>query len=1000
MAYGKKPASYYERKMNKILSGLYPFDDSAKEFLDVLRSAVGEASRKLVKGFSAQPRDQMYLEDIYDTGHYYVESAIWLTWENNVLAEQKRLGMEDNDIPPEMTLPIWQGLCSKAAFGSITDPLRYYAMMQDPAFVAKVRAEQAYVYRNMMWMLVVFYILLWRLETLIHGTPVLGITYALFMFMVLDMSKIYGLISMVYWLEYMDVHPVISSWMPRDPYVLAKRLAAWQLKLIPLSLARALPFAALSGSGGQLCIYLAQLFNRAQSLKPLAGHGSPIHNPWTGDAHRMLQLLADPQQTPDNAIVLNSQTGTGKSALGTDALQRLLEVDVNADTRMWVFVPTRILLKDPLPAFLQRGQDSDPEHQKTYQVLRRGVAIRSNARILFMTYGHGRNRLLAGEFRRGIDTAFVDEMHMLSAEQRLVCQELRGERIIFSSATHVPPPGFTAPVFRSSQQKKWKAYQRVFPATTNVASMFQRARNDTQPIMGMRHSPKELSERTLILCATFRELEEVKESLLTLRKSTFGSGIGVSLPPVVEISSKIKPGSTEWSARQKAFESGTYVALGTKQAATGMDIKPFPPWLLIDGGEDIYSHEGQIVKLPTTPRDHEQRLGRVTRNSSDRDGLVYCREQAASRGWDTIEYPAVSYLNEKLISDAYKLPLLLPVQTPALEDWPYFRIMPYDKSITEALVFCTLATASGVSASNLESFYMTHWYNGIRLSDDYEWMDSLLKKQGRRTIFSPPSWMVLEASIAAKPILWNTTGIMGSISHQDGLQQADFLFPVAGNYLGFQESRASPVRRVLDYEAKGNTIDTIAAERLNHAHDLIQRQAKEIRQLRAGQQPRDPTPSNQLRLAQTRQALYASLEKHLAGKQTSFSKALQPLIREHELREREPAGVYTGPDLSDPNDTTLGWGYCSIDGTPAIIGESGPAAGITGPLSCGHHAHAPGDHLINPNFTVVRRGSNWTSVYPLSHLGDSDSFKLFSLYITDEVLTPLMNDPRRRAKPK
>nr|QED42905.1 putative polyprotein [Monilinia hypovirus D] len=987
MAYGKKPASFYEKKMHKIFSGLYPIDDAAKELLDTLRSVIGEASRKLIKGFTAQARDQMYLEDIYDSGHYYVESAIWLTYEEKIMSQE---GYDPEDGVPEMSLSVWQGLCSKAAFGSITDPLRYFSLMQDNDFSDKIRAEPAATYRNMMWILVLSYVLLWYAETRLYGIPVLGFLYALFMFSVIDMSKIYGLISMLYWLVNMDVHPTISSWMPRDPYVLAKRLSSWNLKFVPLWFARYLPFAHAGVLLTDGLVIFSKFYNRLQSSKPLAGHGSPIDNPWTRDAHRMVEMLLNDKITPDNAIVLSSETGTGKSSLGVDALTRTIKHEIAPTSRTWVFVPTRILLKDPLPGFLQRGQDSDHnESLRTYQVLRKGVQIRSNAEILFMTYGHGRNRLMSGEFQNGIDTAFVDEMHILSAEQRLVVNQLKGQRLIFSSATHVPPPGFVAPIFRSTQTKRWKAIQRIFPATTNVASMFQRARNDTEPIAGMKDAPSQLSDRTLILCSTFRELDEVAESLTTLRKSMFGGGIGVSLPPVVEISSRVKPGTEAWTQRQDAFVKGRYIALGTKQAATGMDIKPFPPRLLIDGGEDIYSHQGSVLKLPTTQRDHEQRIGRVTRNSAPGDGLVYCREQAGSRGWETMEYPSLSYLSEQVIASAYDLPMLFPIDTvlgvcPANNYWPYFSIVAgYENHIIEALTFVVFANASGVGARNMSSFYQRHWQNGYPLSDDYEWMETCMKRQGLRPNNTPPAWVTIEAVLNQRPIIWNTQRITGSIPLETegvtSMVRSNILYPVAGSYLPFEQA-INQKGKVLDHTTTESRSEDLSAE-------LIVKLQKTVSKLQA-QIPadgRDKTPTSskvtqasphtaqQCAREKARQDIAKQIEYVLKGvskpngaKRKRQEIIASDLIERYKFRERVPQAPFDSSRhsvMTQVMDEDDGWGYCTADGTPLVIGGSGPNEGETPQMSCGHNAHSQGDHLISASFHVVKRGAAWTSTY-------------------------------------
>jgi len=72
------------RKWQKILRGEVKFDEPAREKLEEAKQFTRTLTRKLMGVIKTQARDMDYLEPVYDSGHYLIESFIWTAWTHKV----------------------------------------------------------------------------------------------------------------------------------------------------------------------------------------------------------------------------------------------------------------------------------------------------------------------------------------------------------------------------------------------------------------------------------------------------------------------------------------------------------------------------------------------------------------------------------------------------------------------------------------------------------------------------------------------------------------------------------------------------------------------------------------------------------------------------------------------------------------------------------------------------------------------------------------------------
>jgi len=964
------------KKWEKILRGEVRWDEPGREKLEQARQITKLLTRKMMAIVKTQARDMKYLEPVYDNQHYLIEAFIWTAWVYKVRranAERARIPEDETEVP-EMPISQWEALCSKAALGNITDPMTFFAKMQNKEFREKIFSEPWTYYQNAVTNIQVCYMLLYFIEKALIARSGIGFLYVLFMFMMIDMAKMYAIVSGAYWNATGEVHPVISSWMPRDPYIIAKKMASFMGGMIPRFVHKLTPWHLVWHLVGGLAVAFAAMFSRGQGLKPLAGTGIS-GNPWIVE---MEQALETAEQNGTNEVTIQADTGVGKSSLGVAAIGYIQSQAPDVDQRDTVLaVPTKILLKDPFPPFLALGSDEGPESERRYQVLRAKVTKKADAHIFLGTYGHLINRVKSGAFDLRTTIFCLDEAHQKTPAARILYSLIKGEckNIIFLSATPQPFPSSTAVSYRAKIQKKNGYCARSMPNSVSSPTMYQRAREDRVPVMGMKHSPNELSDRALILCTTFRDLDDTREALQALRVSTWGPGLGVDLPPIVEVSSRVKPGTIEWTEREKAYKAGKYIALGTKQAATGMDIKPNPPWLLIDPGCDVEEHEGEIwSNLPTDDARKRQAWGRVMRNSADRDGLIYYREMAGTRQWEVTNYPETAFCSEEIISKGYNLPLLKPVEEPVCASWPVFKFAEvYPENFKQALTFANLAYSQGVGERQMKGFYERHWVDGWKLSEDYEWLEGCMGRHVMKA--SPPSWDALVAIMHTKPFLWNVraNSIVGATLTHDKRQsqapavlyRAGCIRPIKGQFHQFQCLLADQPKHVEGLKINVERVNEEAQiyEQIKERYEeALYKASEQIARLKKRNAKMEDVVAIETRLAQMARTAKVTpeLSSRLAFLERPKAWRVYPHLSPFETQSQAPGD---------------GWGFCELHGTGAIVDASGPHThnsfngAPTKSLPCGCPIHVEGkDHVIHPGFIVCKRGREWRSVYEVDEV--------------------------------
>jgi len=791
-----------EKRWARILHGVEPIDNSIRLALDLWNEWTVELGPKIFKGMQNAAREMQYLSPSFRTTAMTTEKSTWTT-----MAEQIS---PDDPKAAEIDFGLWIRQTAVSAKATTMDPAYFYARItEDKEFRSEVFSHPAYVYRNLTALDSALYGAMYFWEKAICRIWIIGTIYMVYMWTLLGLPKVFTVLGHLYWLEKMDSSQLISSLQPRDPYGPSKKLTAWIAGFIPLWVGYIFRWDLVRVSW--LAEALAIFWLRATDVSNAAA-GIIVDNVWMTDAEAMWEKIKDDE---NKRLIYTAQTGTGKSSLGVAALtisaERLMPQHHLAVSlpRCWVFVPTLINLEKPMPEFLGFGtaEMAPTNPDKRVQVLRAGIRIMPKTRIVFLTYQHGYERLRGGDFDPTRDFAVLDECHMDLPAQRLVEHALKDAYCFMASATPAPLP--TAPVAKvhlASQKKKWKNHV-VREKMVSTANTYKDWMQRSEPVEGMVHPPSVLAERCIIFEDTHKHVAECIEALRELNKAEWPLMPG-NMPPVVEISSHVKPGTVEWIEREAAFKSGRYIAVGTKQARTGMDIKPHPPWMVIDSGKDVYEHEGEILFANTSAADEEQGLGRNTRNSSDRDGLAIVNVNGGKRKEKFVTYPSPSYLVDDWLAKSYSLPALKPVEKPACRTWPYFEVRNVSENDEAALTFCALAIAAGVKSNDLPRFYNRYYVDKIKLPAEYEWLSR--QYMAPNYTEAPAYDHIWSLWLHNHTIGWNVRMNSTNFVLSDGLSWTGLIIPMRGSWCSIDDLPALRSRREVLVELLGGATEEAA----------------------------------------------------------------------------------------------------------------------------------------------------------------------------------------------
>lgn len=758
-----KTPAYHDRLMAKLNKGIYGYDEGAKMLLDSARSWIEAFPRKLSRGVVAT-LEMVYPDEIWN-GTGRVEAFVMLS-EELVTAPGQIIGAD-----------AFQRRVNQSPYAGCCNAPKFYWQFSTPEGRAKLHEHPRYIYQNACVWISIIYAFMWYVERWILSLPFLGLAWALMMFYMIDITKFYAVAGLVFWHHAGAASLVISGLMPRDIYIWSKRFADWLSGFIPLELGYITRFDIPLQYAATTSEWMAEFLQHATYLTPQTSSGvGTFQNEWEPVANEtMLRLY----EMPVKALSIKGPTGTGKSSFFIYALMRMNDLERGGD--LWLIAPTEVLRDDwSLPDFFAIGNHTNKlsERNSQFQVLKKGVEKRPNARIFLATYGHFVQRILAGHVREK-DIVCFDESHtgsgaMVHADQLL---KEKGIWIVYLSATPAPVKGIDfGPTIDSSYavQKKWKAKTVVFPAATNVVAMYQQARLETKPDPMLGHSHRTLSTRTIISVPTLKAVTETIAGIEELRKAD------ATIPPTVEFTSVTAKHNK--AQREKVLATGSFVMVCTEGIMrAGYDVKP-AAYMVIDSGLGVQQHEGQLLPpSPTTQTMMEQLHGRTGRNSSDRHGLIYCTDVAGT-GETALTYPNGSLFAEKSVAHAFTFPQLKELPFQGAEKWNYFDIrtdVAYDPVIKDALRFVFLAAMSGVMPRDMKSFYAWHAQEGRTLPDHHEWMAQNLHKH---SFMRYPAWDLVLAAMETNPFIVNTKKVIGGKRAIDNLVYSSVIYPIARNW--------------------------------------------------------------------------------------------------------------------------------------------------------------------------------------------------------------------------
>ncbi len=791
------------RTWAKVTRGVLSPDEGIKQTLDEMREFFQAIPKKFTRG--VVPTLEMVHPDEIWQGSGRVEASIFKKYEQDCIAA----GTTTN-------LGGFSRLINRSPYGGCCDAAYWYHHFHTDEGNALLAAHPDYVWRNACTMISVIYGFSWMVERFILGLAWIGMFWAVMMFYLIDVSKIYSVLGLIRWHSTMDADPYIAGLLPRDVYIHSKRFSDWAAGFVPMGFFYFLRFDIIIDGPSEWCSHIAKMVQTFTYTTPMTSTqpGAP-QNEWGPIASTViteLQLLRNAARTA--VVSVKGPTGTGKSTWLVYEIMRLWLLERGG--RTFLVAPFTVLRDDwSLPSWFGFGNHDTPEAERNslYQVLKGGVTIASNKKILLATYGHFAGRLERGEIREN-DIVCMDETHLGGPAQVLVqrlCEE-RGIAIVNLSATPARVEGLdqgdvidATNVVTQKNRKKVELFPAATPQTTMLQEML--AKKEVDPLLGYSH--RDMAMRCIIKVNKIsgkgdNVISHIIAGIDELRKAD------PEIPMAFEFSSATF--KTQKKEREEYCNKGRYIIVATDIIGVGYDIKP-PAYSIIDNGLTIQEHQGFLQQPMNSTKDQmEQFHGRVGRNSSDRNGLIYCTENAGT-GTPAQSYGSGSYYVDDRICKAIGVPRLKEVPAgAAVPSFPYFGISPTiaDPQLRAGLVWTFLMALSGVAPHEMPTFYRRYAEQGWKLPEEQEWLAKQI--ESARVSQQVPSWRVIDTLHMQDPFfvfVENMAVLGGSTAHKGGFQLergGQFcgpIYPRAGQWMTY--SHLSRNRNTITVKAKITT---------------------------------------------------------------------------------------------------------------------------------------------------------------------------------------------------
>ena len=557
------------------------------------------------------------------------------------------------------------GKLARSPWASVTNGSDFYRHYQDTEFRENHDKHTKEAYGSRLILGLILYCLFYFLENYLVRIPVFGTFIRIFYAAMIDLPKVYGVVSCLYWSYYGDNSPIISALMPKDIFIWGKRFAMFIASNLPMFLFDFpfSPFYYLYHLLAFIVVPIEQLCQLIVSGKQMSEHpgsketAAPFENPWdrevrTEEGRFQVQMrqTADLVLPPVGAglspqviekvpkpFVVKSAVGSGKSSLFPYALlnnARWIEGFEHLNT------PNggRVVLALPRTILRDKWNSPFQNDRQPHQLLKQGVHINPKAKILIGTDGHLLNRVRSGELTSN-DIYLLDEFHELNGQKVALFQELllRRCKVMLPSATPKPIPGITLGLMEAAIPRRfapdiWPISDSISPA--DALRQFGPNFVTQWPLSGPPNA-EAFKDRVLIKCTHINGRNGVNETLEILQYDGWVCHVLTS-----ETSRDPIPDSAQ-------------VVIATDIINTGISLPGFK--LLVYDGKMHAVHQGEHKVTWTDPDTKHQGMARVGRYGPG--DVVLCPVSAGTGSVPQV-YPAMSYLAWSMNAQAHDLPEL------------------------------------------------------------------------------------------------------------------------------------------------------------------------------------------------------------------------------------------------------------------------------------------------------------------------------------------------------
>jgi len=544
----------------------------------------------------------------------------------------------------KLSLSEFQDLVAQSPYGALCHSEIFWHNLSKESYVKEMEAHPPYVYKNLVMMITLTYMLLYPFEIWITRQPFLGIFWRLFILVMIDIPKFYSIFNLIFWHDKGRSSTVISALIPRDPYIQMKRFAGIIMSMAPIELGYVLRFDLILPFLSELLPRTADLLRKNQQYKELPQDSTARgENPWdlivATDEDFKAQFAIQ-----DKAMIITAPTGTGKSTMLQPALDQStfatrggLTLPGGERINRHIILFPRQILRDEWSSPLVNTNSLDNRMQSTV-VTRRlrnlGQQLVRNHEVLLMTYGHFINRpeLWSDDVRRNTVYHF-DEFHEQSDELKVAFSKVDNSKaekplgkVLFLSATPAPVPWAPSTHFDAPLHQRFK--KRLYIRDFRPSKIMD------QYLWAREQFPEHAApSNTIIRVNYIHEVTAVIQGLMEF-------GIACQ-----EVSRRTRAEPIDKSK----------LLVCTQIIDAGINLPGRR--LLIETGMEHKSIEGQQYYEPSSSNTAKQLMGRVGRFQNDD---IVIRPPCAGTGRDAKAYGSPELFTFPVVADSHQAQLLVP----------------------------------------------------------------------------------------------------------------------------------------------------------------------------------------------------------------------------------------------------------------------------------------------------------------------------------------------------